>query len=175
MGIRKMSHFHSLLQHHFKRGLVLGKKEGRGWKWPGSTGFPFSEFPSEVPSGEQFPKLEPAQRPWAAQLILGRPLTWKGALAARGTATLEFCSSPVRGRCYLETSPPISMCSQTSTLLHPRYPPKNSSCPAPSSSLSSKDHPNSLGRLSPPHLSLPLGADSTGTAPGSACSPSAAP
>lgn len=60
----------SLLQHHFKTGLELGKREGRGWKWPGSTGFPFSEFPDKAQSGGQFPNLEPAQRPWAAQLIL---------------------------------------------------------------------------------------------------------
>lgn len=123
-----MSHFHSLLQHHFKTGLVLGKKEGRGWKWPGSTGFPFSEFPSEVPSGEQFPKLEPAQRPWAAQLILGRPLTWKGALAARGTATLEFCSSPqLEGGVtwsFLHLFPCVHKPQPCSTpAIHPKTPP----------------------------------------------------
>lgn len=65
-----MSLFCSLLQHHFKPGLVLGKMEGRGWKWPGSTGLSLSELPGKVLAGGQFPNLEPALRPCAAQLIL---------------------------------------------------------------------------------------------------------
>lgn len=135
----------SLLQHHFKTGLVLGKREGRGWRWPGSTGFPFSEFAGKVLSGGKFPNLEPAQRPWAAQQFLPlssllsqeqhHPRPGKGAVAGRGTVTFEFCSSPqlVGAVCYSEIFPPISMSSQASTsppvapaLLHPRHQPKNS-------------------------------------------------
>lgn len=54
MGIRGMSLLPCFI---IISGVVIGKREGTGWKWPGSTSCPFSEFPGQVGNSQTWSQL----------------------------------------------------------------------------------------------------------------------
>lgn len=153
-------------------------------------------FPGKVPAGGQFPNLEPAQtlgrqtNPAPFQPVTTGadqsqhcPQPGKGALAGRGTVTFNFCSSPqlVGGvirrffhlfpRVHKPQSLPLWLLPCSIPGISPKTPPVLPHPPPCAPRITQ----TSRVRLSPPHQFFPLGADSTGTSPGSTCSSSIAP